>query len=163
MKFVKKLEMFFVLAILVALAYIVYNWYQTNNFKNKPLSYAIQKEIKDRQNEVLSLIHEKYGVYTDISLIVSDEFSSQLYGLTRYRDGKITIYLNKKRFRESERYMIEEVIPHEYAHALVFALKERASKDGHTDLWQNICLQLDGKTCTRYVDNEEIVSQKMTF
>ena len=155
--------MFFVLAVLVALAYILFNWYQSNDFKNKPLSNTIQKAIKDRQDEVISLIRKKYGVYTDISLIVSDDFSSQLYGLTRYKDGKITIYLNKKRFKESTKYMIEEVIPHEYAHALIFALRERVSDDGHTELWQKLCLELDGKTCTRYVDNEEIISQKMKF
>jgi len=142
---------------------MLYSWYEGNSFKTKPLSATVQKEIIDRQNEVLSLIRKKYKTQTDIPLVVSDEFSSQLYGLTSYKDGKITIYLNKKRFRESKNYMIEEVIPHEYAHALVIALRERSSQDGHTQLWQDICLELDGKICTRYVDNEEIIAQKMKF
>jgi len=163
MKFVKKLEIFFVLAIFVASVYIVYNWYETNSFKNRPLSDSIQAAIKQRQDVVLSLVREKYGLGIDIPLIVSDKFSSRLYGLTQYKDGKVTVYLNKKRFKESARYMLEEVIPHEYAHALVIILEKSVSKDGHTDLWQKICLELDGKQCTRYVDNEEIIAQKMHF
>ena len=59
--------------------------------------------------------------------------------------------------------MIEEVIPHEYAHAMVFVLGEKSEGDGHTALWQKICKQLDGKLCERYVDGEEIIRQKMSF
>lgn len=162
-KVTKKLEILFVIVILTALSYMLYSWYESNNFKTKPLSNAIQKEITDRQKQVLSLIDQKYKLQIEIPLIVSDEFNSRLYGLTSYKDGKITVYLNKKRFKESKNYMIEEVIPHEYAHALVIALGERSSHDGHTQLWQDICLELDGKICTRYVDNEEIIAQKMKF
>ena len=96
-----------------------------------------------------------------IPLIVSDEFHSNLYGLTSYKDKEIKIYLNKKRFKESEDYMIEEVIPHEYAHAMVFLLGKKVSEDGHTQIWQKICIELEGSQCERYVDNEEIVRQKM--
>jgi predicted SprT family Zn-dependent metalloprotease len=142
---------------------MLYSWYESDSFKTKPLSNTIQKEISDRQKQVLSLIDKKYKLQIEIPLVVSDEFSSRLYGLTSYKDGRITVYLNKKRFKESKDYMIEEVIPHEYAHALVMALGERSSQDGHTQLWQDICLELDGKICTRYVDNEEIIAQKMKF
>ena len=160
----QRLEKLFLLAIIIPLVYIIYSWYQSNSFKNNPLALRTQQAIKHRQNEVLMLIRQKYGVSLDnIPLIVSDEFSSQLYGLTGYKNERIVIYLNKKRFRESERYMIEEVIPHEYAHALMFVLKQKSSHDGHTQLWQQICLALDGKECIRYVDNEEIIAQKMMF
>ena len=154
----------FVLAVILPLGYIGYSWYESNNFKNNPLSVKTQEMIKQRQNEVLMLIRQKYGLALDnIPLLISDKFSSQLYGLTGYKEGKIMIYLNKKRFKESEGYMLEEVIPHEYAHALMFVLKKRSSEDGHTSMWQKICLDLDGKECTRYVDNEEIIAQKMRF
>ncbi len=163
MTFIKKLEYVFILAVFLALGYIAYNWYESRHFKLNPLSDATQEAIKQRQDEVLALIRKHYGLDMDIPLIVSDRFSSQLYGLTQYKDSKIRIYLNKKRFKESEAYMLEEVIPHEYAHALIFTLKKSLSRDGHTVLWQKICLELDGKRCERYVDNEEIISQKMSF
>ncbi len=163
MNVTKRLEILFIVVILISLGYMLYSWYENSSFKTNPLSNTIQKEIVDRQAQILSLIRKKYNLQMDIPLVVSDEFSSQLYGLTAYKDGKITVYLNKKRFKESKNYMIEEVIPHEYAHALVIALGERSSQDGHTQLWQDICLELDGKICTRYVDNEEIIAQKMEF
>jgi hypothetical protein len=139
------------------------SWYQAKNFKDSPLPTKTLNRIENRQNHVLDLIDKNFDVNIHIPLIVSDEFSSQLYGLTAYEKGKITIYLNKKRFKESENYMIDEVIPHEYAHAMVFALGERAEGDGHTALWQKICKKLDGKNCERYVDGEEIIRQKMKF
>jgi predicted SprT family Zn-dependent metalloprotease len=109
----------------------------------------------------LALIEQKFKLKTDIPLVISDEFNSKLYGLTSYKDARIAIYLNKKRFRESVDYMIDEVIPHEYAHAMVFMMGARTSEDGHTKLWQKVCLELGGIQCERYVDSEEIVRQKM--
>jgi len=162
-KLVKKLEKFFILAIFIPIIYMGNSWYQKQSFKNSPLSEKTQKRISQRENQVRFLMQEQFDFRGNIPLIVSDEFDSRLYGLTSYKDGEIKVYLNKKRFRESENYMIEEVIPHEYAHAMVFVLGERGSKDGHTALWQKICKQLDGKHCERYVDGEEIVRQKLAF
>lgn len=161
MSITKKLELFFILLILLSIGYLSYSYYQNEHFKNNPLSKKLQEKIIQRENEVVTLIKRHYRINPDIEMFVSDEFSSQLYGLTQYKDGHIRIYLNKKRFKESANYMLEEVIPHEYAHALVFALNQQRTKDGHTQLWQEICLKLDGKICTRYVDNEEIIAQKM--
>ncbi len=163
MKVTKKLEVSFVVLILAGVGYLSYSWYESNRFKSNPLSDSVQKEIEDRKEQVLSLVRNKYDLHTPIPLIVSDKFSSRLYGLTSYKDGEIRVYLNKKRFKESKDYMIEEVIPHEYAHAVVIALGKRSTQDGHTQLWQDVCLELDGKECTRYVDNEEIIAQKMKF
>ena len=143
------------------MGYMAYNWYEDTQFRNNPLSLEIQERIKERQTEVLSLIYERYGVEPHIPLIVSDEFHSRLYGVTTLTERKIKIFLNKKRFKESENYMIEEVIPHEYAHAMVMLLGKIRTQDGHTSTWKQICLELDGKFCERYVDNEEIIRQKM--
>ena len=159
----KKLEKFFILAIFIPIIYMGNSWYQAKNFKNSPLSSDIQNRINKRQTEVLALIRLNFNYKSQIPLIISDEFDSRLYGLTAYKEGKIKIYLNKKRFKESENYMIDEVIPHEYAHAMVFVLGKKAEGDGHTKLWQKICRRLDGKNCERYVDGEEIVKQKMHF
>lgn len=163
MPFVKKLERFFVLAIVLALLVLAYNTVQNTAFKHSALSEGTQQRIQKRSEAVLQRIQRIYGDIPSIPLKVSDEFHSNLYGLTVYHEGQIEIYLNKKRFKESEDYMIDEVIPHEYAHALVMLLGKRDSEDGHTEVWRQICLQLDGKACVRYVDNEEIVRQKLGF
>lgn len=160
---VKKLEKLFIFLIFIPLLYILNNLYQDMQFKNNPLSHKTQELIKKRQDEVLLLIQKKYNMHLSFPLLVSDEFDSRLFGLTVYKDGNIKIYLNKKRFKESQEYMLDEVIPHEYAHAVVILLGKNESKDGHTRLWQKVCLDIDGKFCERYVDNEELVSQKMKF
>ncbi len=161
MTFVKSLEKVFILIILLALSFIGYNWYQTQAFKTNPLSKVIQNRVMDRKSHVLSLIKHRYNIQPNIPLYISDEFHSRLYGLTSHENGETKVILNKKRFKESMDYMIDEVIPHEYAHAMVFILGKESSKDGHTKAWQKICLELEGKYCQRYVDNEEIIRQKM--
>jgi len=161
MHFTHKLEKIFILAIAAALGYLAYSLYQSYSFKNSPLSVEIQKRVKKKEAEVLGLIEQKFKLKADIPLVISDEFHSNLYGLTSYKDARIAVYLNKKRFRESVDYMIDEVIPHEYAHAMVFMLGAKISQDGHTKLWQKVCLELGGKQCERYVNGEEIVRQKM--
>jgi len=163
MKFIKNLEKSFVLLMIIALGYLSFSWYQRNSFKNNPISSQTQNKIKEAQYEVLLLIDKYFKLRPSIELIVSDEFHSNLYGLTSYKDKTIKIYLNKKRFKESETYMIEEVIPHEYAHAMLFVLGEKVFDDGHSKKWQQICFKLGGKQCVRYVDNEEVVRQKMAF
>lgn len=157
----KKLERIFIFIILIPIFYILNNWYQNKQFRENPLSKKVQERILKRQEEVLFLIHKKFNTRVNFPLYISDEFNSRLFGLTTYTNGEIKIYLNKKRFKESEDYMIEEVIPHEYAHAMLMYLGQITSKDGHTSLWQKICLELDGKLCERYVDNEELIRQKM--
>jgi len=163
MSFTKRLERFFILGIVLALSYILYNWYQGQVFKNNPLAHKLVEDVHKKQSEVLERIYKKYHIRPQIPLIISDEFHSNLYGLTTYKDANLEILLNKKRFKESANYMIDEVIPHEYAHAMVFILGEKSSEDGHTKVWQKICLELGGKQCVRYVDNEEIIRQKMGF
>jgi len=157
----KNMEKFFIVLMLLAVAYLVSNWYKSKVFKDNPISYKAQERVLKAEEKVLSLINKKFDKKPQIPLIVSDDFNSNLYGLTVYKDNQIKIYLNKKRFQESEDYMIEEVIPHEYAHAMVFLLGKKTSKDGHTSLWQKICLELEGKQCVQYVDNEAIVREKM--
>jgi SprT protein len=161
MHFTHKLEKIFVISIVAALGYLAYSMYQSYRFKHSPLSVAIQERVHKKEAEVLRLIEQKFKRKVDIPLVISDEFHSNLYGLTSYKDAHIAVYLNKKRFKESVDYMIDEVIPHEYAHAMVFIMGAKTSQDGHTKLWQKVCLELGGRQCERYVDGEEIVRQKM--
>jgi predicted SprT family Zn-dependent metalloprotease len=96
--------------------------------------------------------------------IVTDKFKGRLYGLTSYENGKIKIYLNKKVMQESMDYMVESVIAHEYAHAIMFKLGHiHNSDDGHSREWEETCQKLGGKDCQRYVDQKEIIMSKMPF
>ncbi len=93
---------------------------------------------------------------------ISDKMPSNLFGATTLdKKGNITIFLNKKRFQESVRYMIDDVLPHEYAHALIFALgKHLDEKSGHSLQWQNICKSLNGLKCNRFVDYNDVIISK---
>ena len=60
--------------------------------------------------------------------------------------------------------MINNVLPHEYAHALMFVFGNITNKNGgHTKQWQNICLSLEGKKCDRFVKHIDIMMGKLEF
>ena len=95
-------------------------------------------------------------------MIVTDKFKGRLYGLTVYNDGDVKIYLNKKVMQESFEYILESVIAHEYAHALMFKLGH-FSGDGHSKEWQDTCVKLGGVGCMRYVDRDDVIMGKLPF
>ncbi len=160
----KKLEFAFVFIIFIALAVLAKNYYDSYSFKNNDISKNYQKLINDKEQEVLQNMQKNFGFVFEVPLIVTDEFKGNLYGLTSYRDGEIKIYLNKKVMRESMDYMVESVIAHEYAHALMFKLGAVHTKeDGHSRQWQETCVKLGGKDCQQYVDRQEIIMSKMPF
>jgi len=160
----KKLEISFISIILIALAVLVNNFYNSYSFKNNDIPQSYKKRISDKEQEVLQLMQKNYGFVFKVPLIVTDKFKGKLYGLTSYRDGEIKIYLNKKVMQESMDYMVESVIAHEYAHALMFKLGHLHTKDdGHSNKWQQICVKLGGVDCQQYVDREEIIMSKLPF
>lgn len=109
-------------------------------------------------------MQKNFGFVFKVPLIVTDKFQGRLYGLTSYENGEIKIYLNKKVMRESMDYMLDSVIAHEYAHALMFKMGYlHDSEDGHSKEWQMTCVKLGGKDCQRYVDQKEIIMSKMPF
>ena len=60
--------------------------------------------------------------------------------------------------------MIDYVLPHEYAHALMFIFNKFPKQNaGHTKLWQKICLTLEGKKCDRFVKHNDIMMGKLDF
>lgn len=162
--FKKKLEIFFIFIIVVALLYLANNLYRSNQFKNNPIPDSYKTRIINKEKEVLNLMEQHYGFKLDIHMIVTDEFKGRLYGLTSYRNGEIKIYLNKKVMQESMDYIIESVIAHEYAHALLFKLNRSTNeKEGHSSEWQETCVKLGGKDCQQYVNHQEIIMSKMPF
>ena len=162
--FKKKLEFIFVSVILIAVSVLGLNYYNSYTFKNNDISESYKQRIQMKEREVLLNMKKHYGFSLDIPLIVTDQFKGRLYGLTSYKNGEVKIYLNKKVMQESMNYMVESVIAHEYAHALMFKQGYMHTKDqGHSKLWQKICVKLGGKDCQQYVDQEEIIMSKMPF
>ena len=162
--FKKRLETFFISIILIALAILAYNYYKSYTFKHNPLPQKQREAIKLKEQDVLQHMQKNFGVTYQFPLIVTDKIPGRLYGLTSYKDGKIKIYLNKKVMQESFPYMIESVIPHEYAHALLFKLgRSTNEKAGHSQEWQRTCQLLGGKDCRQYVNQNEIIMSKMPF
>ena len=156
-------KMFFIITILSSVL-LVYVIYKDKSFKSNPLSNKIQNSIKQKENNLKQLTYQKYKIKIDIPIIISSKLPNNLFGLASYNNGKIKIYLNRNRFQESSSYMIDYVLPHEYAHALMFNFNKFPKKNaGHTRLWQKICLNLDGKKCNRFVKHNDIMMGKLVF
>ena len=162
--FIKKLETFFISIIIIAILILANNFYSTNNFKNNPISDEYKKLITLKEQEILNNMQLHYGKKAQIPLIVTDKFKSRLFGAAVYKEGSVKIYLNKNVMQESMKYMLDSVIAHEYAHALM--LKNRmntSTNDGHSVEWREICTNLGGLNCEKYVDINEVVMGKMPF
>jgi len=146
-----------------SLILLIYSWYKDYQFDNNPLSKDISQKIAAKKFEIKRLIKNKYQTNIEFDLIVTNKMNSNLFGLASYdvNTNEIKIYLNKKRFKESLDYMIEDVMPHEYAHALMFSFGSFSNKNsGHTVAWQKICKNLNGKRCDRFVNHNDILIGK---
>ena len=162
--FKKRLELIFLSIIGVAIAMLANNYYNSYIYKHTDIPDNYKQRISNKEKEVLDLMQKHYGFAYKIPLIVTDEFKGRLYGLTSYNNGEIKIYLNKKVMKESIDYMIESVIAHEYAHALMFKLGHLHTRDkGHSKKWQQTCVNLGGINCEQYVNRNDVVMGKMPF
>ncbi|QOP40776.1 SprT-like domain-containing protein [Sulfurimonas marina] len=160
----KSLEKIFIFMIVFFGAILAYNAYSSYAFKHNPLPQSYVDAIGNKQSEVLRKMQKNYGFVYKFPLIVTDKIKGNLYGVTTYENGQIKIYLNKNVMQESFKYMVDEVIPHEYAHALLMQkgyLNE--TKKGHSARWENVCINLGGKECRQYVNHEEIINGKLPF
>jgi len=162
--FSKKLELFFLAVIITAGAFLGLNYYRSYSFKHNPLPKEYLQRIANKEQDVLAHMQKNFGFRIKFPIIITDKIPGRLYGLTSYENGHITIFLNKKVMQESIDYIIDSVIPHEYAHALLFYLHKNSNeKAGHSKLWQQTCQKLDGKDCRQYVDQQEIILSKLPF
>lgn len=163
--FIKKLEIFFISMMIISVLVLLTNWYNNYVFKNTPISQDIVKLIESKEQEVLINMQKNYGFTYKFPLIITDKIQSRLYGVTSYeRGGEIKIYLNKKVMQESLDYILDTVIAHEYAHALLFKQNAYRSRgDGHTPLWKETCDKLGGINCEQYVNHKDVVMGKMPF
>ncbi len=161
----KKLEKTFLAMIVIFSLYLGKNLYEMYDFKTNPLPQKMQHAIDAKEAEILAMMQKNYGFVIKFPLIVTDKIPGKLYGITSLeKNGAIKIFLNKNVMQESFSYMLENVLAHEYAHALMFQLgKYDPNGDGHSPLWQETCQQLGGKKCERYVDTKEIINGKLPF
>ena len=161
----KKLELFFIAVMIISVAILASNWYNNYMFKSNPVSDEIIKQIEYKEQEVLTKMQNSYGYTYKFPLIITDKIDGRLYGVTSYQgNGDIKIYLNKKVMQESLDYILDTVIAHEYAHALLFKQNAyRSRADGHSVLWQDTCTKLGGIDCAQYVNHKDVVMGKMPF
>ncbi len=163
--FLQKLKTFFLALTILATLFLIYNWYENFQFKNNPLSSSIKEQINTKHRYLESLAYKRFNIKRKIPIIISEKMPSKLFGAASLsKSGKIIIYLNKNHFQESLDYMINDVLPHEYAHALMFIYGKTTNKNGgHTKEWQNICRALNGLRCDRFVNHDDIIIGKTNF
>jgi len=160
----KKLELLFLTIIILALSILGFNYYKSYSFKHNPLPKEYLERISNKEKDVLTHMQKNFGFTVKFPIIITDNIPGRLYGLSSYKNGDITILLNKKVMQESMQYMIDSVIAHEYAHALLFYLHKNSNeKSGHSKLWKQTCQKLGGKDCTQYVNQQEIILSKLPF
>ena len=160
--FSKQLQTIFITMIGVSLLVLAYNLYNSYAFKHQPISKEIKQQIYEKRQEVLSNIDNYYPFVLHEKFLISDKIPSNIYGLTTLDEhNTITVYINKKRIKESLQYILDDVIAHEYAHAVMFKLGYTNSKDGHSKQWQDICFKLGGSRCSRLVNHNDVLFEKM--
>ncbi len=158
----RTLEYSFLGIVLFFGAVLAYNIYKDKEFQREfPKRYY--RQIEQKEQEILRNMQRAFGFSKRFEVIVSDKLPGRIYGLaTRNARGEVVILLNKKAFKESSKYMLEDVLAHEYAHALLlYRGVDDASNGGHTPLWQRSCKKLGGSHCERYVDREEVINEKL--
>lgn len=155
----------FLFLTLFSLAGLVYITKEKNEFFNNPLSDETFQKIELKTAELERRTYEKFGLKVKIPIYVVDSIHNNLFGMATMNNGReITIILNKNRFKENEQYMIDFVLPHEYAHALMFVLEDFSNENGgHSQKWEEICKQLGGKRCERFVGDDDILIEKIGF
>lgn len=160
--FAKQLQKYFFTVVVLASILLVYIWYKDYSFSSSPLEEKLQLSILKKQQELQVLAYRNFQIKKEFPLIVSDKMNAQRFGMTTYdRNKNIIIHLNKKRFKENSNYMINDVLPHEYAHAIMFYFKDFTNENsGHSKRWQSICKKLNGLRCDRFVNHEDILIEK---
>ncbi|RXJ86692.1 SprT-like domain-containing protein [Arcobacter sp. CECT 8985] len=157
----KKMINIFLFITMFCLIFLIYLWYSDYEFKHNPIPQNIQSQIQKKKIELKSLTYKKYKIRYDVPVIISRKLNNNQFGMTIYKNKNIIILLNKNRFKENSSYMINSVLPHEYAHAVMFLLGDFSKENGsHTKRWQEICINLKGKGCNRFVNNNDIIIEK---
>ena len=160
--FLKRLKSFFLLTTVLASFLLFYLWYDDYQFSNNSLEEKYQVLISKKIKKLQYLSYQYFNINRKFPILISNKLESNRYGMTTFdKNQQIKIYLNKKRFKENHKYMIDDVLVHEYAHAIMFEKRDFTDKNsGHTKKWQNICKKLEGLRCDRFVNTRDILIEK---
>jgi len=160
--FFQNLQKLFLGVTIVGTLLLIYLWYEDYSFTNNPLESKYQQQVNLKHAKLKILAYKNFNIKRNFPVIISNNMSSSKFGMTTFdTKGRIEIYLNKKRFKENDKYMIDDVLPHEYAHAIMFAIGDFTNENsGHSKKWQNICLKLEGARCDRFVNHQDILIEK---
>lgn len=160
--FIQQLKKFFLIVVIIASLLLAYLWYEDYSFNSNPLSKKIQIKVYEKHQKLKYLAYKYFNIKRVFPITITEELDSNRYGMAVYsQNGQINLYLNKKRFKENENYMINDVMPHEYAHAIMFALQDFTNENqGHSRKWQEICKKLEGLRCNRFVNHQDILIEK---
>jgi hypothetical protein len=163
--FIQQLKKFFLIVVLIASILLTYLWYQDYTFASNPLSKNIQEKIYKKHQELQYLTYKHFKIKRIFPILIEEDLDSSKFGMAVYsKDRQIKIYLNKNRFKENEEYMIDDVMPHEYAHAIMFAFGNFTDENkGHPKQWQVICKKLNGLRCDRFVNHQDILIEKINI
>ena len=163
--FLKRLEIAFIGMIVLAALYLFKSNYDDYMFDKTPVSDEMKQRLYNKEQEILQNMKHHYGFEFEVPVIITDKLPTKLYGVTSYKDGSIRIFLNKKIMKESMNYVLDSVLPHEYAHALMFkeGMIYKSERAGHSPQWQRACVELGGINCERYVNHSEVIMGKLPF
>ena len=158
----KTLEHFFIGITLFALAILGYNYYSEYSFE-RDFDKRYLPALHKKEREILRNMQRHFGYAVRFPIIITDKIPGRIYGLATFDTQKrVVIYLNKRVFKESFDYILDDVLAHEYAHALLLSRGYVTDTNGgHTSLWQRTCKALGGVHCERYVDRDDVVSRKL--
>lgn len=158
----RSLERLFIGIMLVASMMLGYNFYKEYRFEHDfDRKYLLALDRKER--EILQNMRERLGYAKRFPVVVTDRIPGRVYGLATFdKQGRVVIFLNKRVFKESFDYILDDVLAHEYAHALLLSRGYTTNRNGgHTPLWRRTCRALGGVHCERYVDREDVVERKL--
>lgn len=161
----KRLELFFISLIFLSIGVIAYNYYESYKFDHEDIPQSYKDALAKKEDTILDDMQKHYGFKIRFPVIISNKMPGKIFGLTSLNEqGAVVIYLNKKVMKESFDYIVEDVLPHEYAHALLLRSGDTTNQNGgHTKKWQIVCQNLGGKNCERYVDANDVVMGKLKF
>jgi hypothetical protein len=156
-----KLETLFFGMVGVGAVVLILNFYESSKLKNSIPDEVLEKiDIEERR--ILERIEHLYSYKLDAPLSLQ-KLHPSMYGVTIFDGENVEIVLNRSRLKESLDYMIDDVMPHEFAHALLFKFGKYDGKDGHSREWQRVCLELEGSRCDRFVNHRDIIFGKIGF
>jgi SprT protein len=158
-----KLEKLFILITLFGVLYLFINFYKSWQWRDSNIPKEVLEKIEERDLELRKRVATLYSIPFKVPLTISDDMPSRLYGATIYGGKKVEILLNRNRLKEELEYMVDDVMPHEFAHALLFLFGKDGGKDGHNREWQEVCIQLGGSRCDQYVNRKDVIFGKIGF